>query len=127
MSGLAGAGGPSVSSDRNYVLVPESVNKRILRYWVQGPNEGTNEVFMTMTDFGINGSPNNIKRAVGDGEFWVALEKQAQGLRVNESAMVQQSVPLTHFFNMTVAVVQVMNDALYVGSSHTDFVGVYTN
>ncbi|KAF5774256.1 putative strictosidine synthase transcription factor WD40-like family [Helianthus annuus] len=122
MSGLAGAGGPAVSSDRKYVLVPDFVNKKIQRYWLQGPKRGTNEVFMT--NFG---SPKNIKRAVNDGEFWVAVEKQAQGLRINGSAMVLQTVPLTQFSDTTVGVVQEMNDALYVGSSQTDFVGVYTN
>ncbi|KAK1417842.1 hypothetical protein QVD17_26976 [Tagetes erecta] len=122
LSGLAGAGGPAVSSDRKYVLVPEYANNRIQRYWLQGPKHSTNEVFMT----GI-GSPKNIKRAANDGEFWVAIEKQAQGLRVNGSTMVLQTVPLTQFVNTGVAVVQEMNNAVYVGSSHTDFVGVYTN
>ncbi|KAI7725153.1 hypothetical protein M8C21_013899, partial [Ambrosia artemisiifolia] len=122
MSGLAGAGGPSVSSDRKYVLVPDYVNKKILRYWLQGPKHGTNEVFMT--NFG---SPNNIKRAVNDGEFWIAVEKQGQGLRVNGSAAVLQTVPFTQFLDTNVAVVQVFNDALYIGSSQTDFVGVYMN
>ncbi|KAL8209924.1 hypothetical protein R6Q57_006656 [Mikania cordata] len=83
LNGLAGGGGPAVSSDRKYVLVPEYVTKKIQRYWVQGPNKGTSEVFMTTI-----GSPNNIKRAANDGEFCVAVEKQAQGLRVNGSAMV---------------------------------------
>ncbi|XP_076894896.1 protein STRICTOSIDINE SYNTHASE-LIKE 12-like [Bidens hawaiensis] len=122
MSGLAGGGGPSVSSDRKYVLVPDYVNKKIQRYWLQGPKHGTNEVFLA--NFG---SPKNIKRAANNGEFWVALEKPCQGLRVNGSAMVLQIVPLTQFLETTVAVVQETNDALYVGSSHTDFVGVYTN
>ncbi|KAK1417839.1 hypothetical protein QVD17_26973 [Tagetes erecta] len=72
INGLAGGGGPAVSSDRKYVLVPEYVNKRIQRYWLQGPKHGTNEVFMT--DFG---SPMNIKRAVNDGEFWVAVANPA--------------------------------------------------
>ncbi|KAD6453792.1 hypothetical protein E3N88_08498 [Mikania micrantha] len=122
LNGLAGGGGPAVSSDRKYVLVPEYVTKKIQRYWVQGPNKGTNEVFMTTI-----GSPNNIKRAANDGEFWVAVEKQAQGLRVNGSAMVLQTVPLTQFLDINVAVVQEMNGSLFVGSNDTDFVGVYTN
>ncbi|KAI3828541.1 hypothetical protein L1987_02642 [Smallanthus sonchifolius] len=85
MSGLAGGGGPA------------------------GPKKGTNEVFMT--EFG---SPKNIKRAANDGEFWVAVEnsKQAQGLRVNGSAMVLQTVPLAQFMDTTVAAVQEMNGAL---------------
>ncbi|XP_076936920.1 protein STRICTOSIDINE SYNTHASE-LIKE 12-like [Bidens hawaiensis] len=122
MSGLSGGGGPSVSSDRKYVLVPDYMNKKIHRYWLQRPKHESNEVFMA--NFG---SPKNIKRASSDGEFWVAAEKPSQGLRVNGTAMVLQTVPLTQFFDTTVAVVQETNDALYVGSSHTDFVGVYMN
>ncbi|KAK9065615.1 hypothetical protein SSX86_015016 [Deinandra increscens subsp. villosa] len=122
LSGLAGVGGPTVSSDRKYVLVPEYVTKKIQRYWLQGPTKDTNDIFMT-----VFGSPNNVKRAVNDGEFWVAVENQGQGLRVNGSAMILQTVPLTEFFDASVDVVQETNDALYVGSSHTDFVGVYTN
>ncbi|XP_042758172.1 protein STRICTOSIDINE SYNTHASE-LIKE 11 [Lactuca sativa] len=131
LSGLSGAGGPSVSSDRKYVLVPEYVNNKIQRHWLQGPNKDTNEVFLTDCR-----SPKNIKRAANDGEFWVAVEKQVQlspmlsepqGIRVNGSATVLQTVPLPHFFNMALDVVQESNDALYVGSSDTGFVGVYTN
>ncbi|KAK1417840.1 hypothetical protein QVD17_26974 [Tagetes erecta] len=122
INGLAGGGGPAVSSDRKYVLVPEYVNKRIQRYWLQGPKHGTNEIFMTNI-----GSPINVKRAVNDGEFWVAVANPAQGLRVNESAMVLQTVPLTESVDTTVTVVQETNGAVYVGSSHTDFIAVYTN
>ncbi|XP_071727392.1 protein STRICTOSIDINE SYNTHASE-LIKE 12-like [Rutidosis leptorrhynchoides] len=128
LSGLSGVGGPTVSSDRKYVLVPESVNQKIQRYWLQGPKRDTNEVFLT--NFG---SPKNIKRATNDGEFWVAVEKQvqmiteSQGLRVNGSATVLQTVPLTQFLNMNIAVVQEENGAIYVGSSVTNFVGVYAN
>ncbi|KAJ9537331.1 hypothetical protein OSB04_030064 [Centaurea solstitialis] len=123
-SGLSGGGGPAVSSDRNYVLVPDYLKKQVQRHWVQGPKRNTNEVFMV--DCGI---PKNIKRAANGGEFWVAVEKmnEAQGLRVNGSAMVLQTVVLSNLLNMSVAVVQEMNNALYVGSSGTDFVGVYTN
>lgn len=131
LTGLSGVGGPSVSSDRKYVLVPQYMNNQIQRHWLQGPKKDTNEVFLTDC-----GSPKNIKRAANDGEFWVAVEKQVQqspvlsephGLRVNGSATVLQTVPLPQFLNMAHNVVQESNDALYVGSSHSDFVGVYTN
>ncbi|MFS7928453.1 putative strictosidine synthase [Helianthus anomalus] len=36
ISGLAGTGGPAVSSDRKYILVPDYVNKKIQRYWQKG-------------------------------------------------------------------------------------------
>jgi sugar lactone lactonase YvrE len=124
LSSLTGAGGPAVSSDRKYVLVPEYASKKIQRYWLQGPKHNTNEVFLTDC-----GSPKSIKRAINDGEFWVAVENQGQpqGLRVNASSIVLETVPLTQFMNMSPAVVQEGGNALYVGSSGTDFVGVYTN
>lgn len=131
LNGLSGGGGPAVSSDRKYVLVPEYLNQRILRYWLQGPKANTNEVFLADC-----GSPRNIKRAATNGEFWVAVEKQVQqprvssqpqGLRVDGSATVLDTEPLTQFLDMNVAVVQETFNALYVGSSHTDFVGVYTS
>ncbi|KAI3505607.1 hypothetical protein L1887_27740 [Cichorium endivia] len=124
LSGLSGGGGPAVSSDRKYVLVPEYMKNKIQRHWLQGPKKDTNEVFLTDC-----GSPKNIKRAANDGEFWVAVEKQMlpvwsepQGLRVNGSTTVLQTVPLPQFLHMAVDVVQENNEALYVGSGDTDFV-----
>ncbi|KAI3690356.1 hypothetical protein L2E82_48366 [Cichorium intybus] len=126
LSGLSGGGGPAVSSDRKFVLVPEYVKNKIQRHWLQGPKKDTNEVFLSDC-----GSPKNIKRAANDGEFWVAVEKQMlpvssepQGLRVNGSATVLQTVPLPQFLHMAVDVVQENNEALYVGSGDTDFIGV---
>ncbi|XP_071740758.1 protein STRICTOSIDINE SYNTHASE-LIKE 11-like [Rutidosis leptorrhynchoides] len=131
LSGLSGVGGPAVSSDRKYVLVPEYANQKIRRYWLQGPEMNTDEVFLTDC-----WSPKNIKRAEIDGEFWVAVEKQVQqspessqpeGIKVNGSAAVLHTEPFTQLLDMNVAVVQESTNALYVGSSNTDFVGVYTN
>ncbi|GJX50990.1 strictosidine synthase-like 12-like protein [Tanacetum coccineum] len=62
------------------------------------------------------------RKAANDGEFWVAAENPAQGLRVNGSATVLQTVPLTQYSGMAVSVVQEINGALYVSSSDTDFV-----
>ncbi|GKA63713.1 strictosidine synthase-like 12-like protein [Tanacetum coccineum] len=117
-------GGPTVGIDQHHVLVPEYLNNSIKRYWLQGLKIGTNEAFLTNC-----GSVKNIKRAVNAGEYWVAtmLLSEAQALRVNESAKVLQTVSLTQFMNVTVTVVQENNNALYVGSSHTNFVGNYTN
>ena len=50
-----------------------------------------------------------------------------QGIRVNESATVLETVSFTQFGNMTITVAQEKNNALYVGSSHAGFVGNYTN
>ncbi|GJX50992.1 six-bladed beta-propeller, TolB-like protein [Tanacetum coccineum] len=42
------------------------------------------------------------RKAANDGEFWVAAENPAQGLRVNGSATVLQTVPLTQYSGMAV-------------------------
>nr|GEX12087.1 protein strictosidine synthase-like 12-like [Tanacetum cinerariifolium] len=75
------------------------------------------------------GDVKNIKRVATDGEYWVAtsvLDSQ-QGIRANESAIVLETVSFAQFGNMTITVVQEKNNSLYVGSSHTEFVGNYTN
>ncbi|GJY39929.1 six-bladed beta-propeller, TolB-like protein, partial [Tanacetum coccineum] len=119
LSGLSGVGGPTANIHRDCVLVPESVNKTIIRYWLEGPKVGTTEVFLTDC-----GDVKNIKRAAIDGEYWVAtsvLDVQ-KGIRVNESGTMLETVSFTEFGNMTITVVQEKNNALYVGSSHAEFV-----
>nr|GEW59914.1 six-bladed beta-propeller, TolB-like protein [Tanacetum cinerariifolium] len=43
LSGLSGVGGPTANIHRDCILVPESVNKTIIRYWLEGPKVGTTE------------------------------------------------------------------------------------
>jgi hypothetical protein len=49
------------------VQVAGSVENRIHRYWLQGPNQGTHEVFAVLP-----GVPDGIALAP-DGGFWVAM------------------------------------------------------
>ncbi|PHT43654.1 Protein STRICTOSIDINE SYNTHASE-LIKE 10 [Capsicum baccatum] len=67
LRGLALANGVSLSKDLSFVLVAETANFRILRYWLKGPLAGTHDIFAELPGF-----PDNI-RINSRGEFWVAL------------------------------------------------------
>eukprot|EP00252_Welwitschia_mirabilis_P021752 TRINITY_DN5674_c1_g1_i3.p1 TRINITY_DN5674_c1_g1~~TRINITY_DN5674_c1_g1_i3.p1 ORF type:complete len:397 (-),score=32.56 TRINITY_DN5674_c1_g1_i3:158-1348(-) len=67
LRGLRFANGVAVSKDFSFLLVAETTNCRILRYWLKGPQTGSSEVFAL-----LDGFPDNVRRnSVGD--FWVAL------------------------------------------------------
>ncbi|KAI3667269.1 hypothetical protein L6452_42319 [Arctium lappa] len=59
--------GVALSQDGNFLLVAETTNCRILRYWLKTTKVGTLEVFADLPGF-----PDNIKRNQ-NGEFWVAM------------------------------------------------------
>ncbi|KVI03460.1 protein STRICTOSIDINE SYNTHASE-LIKE 10-like [Cynara cardunculus var. scolymus] len=59
--------GVALSQDGNFLLVAETTNCRILRYWLKTAKAGTLEVFADLPGF-----PDNIKRNQ-NGEFWVAM------------------------------------------------------
>ncbi|KAJ9560152.1 hypothetical protein OSB04_005312 [Centaurea solstitialis] len=132
LSGLSGGGGPAVSADSTFVLVPELNGMRILKYWLVGARANTAQLLLN-----IDGNPNKIKRAERLGEFWVAVSIgqnprrpliTPQGLRINSNGVVLQTVPFDkEFFNTTISLVQEQNRKLYVGSRFTDFIGVYSN
>jgi sugar lactone lactonase YvrE len=68
MSGLHFANGVAVGPDDLYVLVNETAEYRILRYWLKGEKAGTQDVFID----NLPGFPDNI--TYNDrGTFWVAL------------------------------------------------------
>ncbi len=68
ISGLSFANGVAVSPDQSYVLVNETGNYRVLRYWLSGPRQGTWEPLIES----LPAFPDNI--SVGyEGRFWVAL------------------------------------------------------
>ena len=65
---LAFANGVALSKNKSFVLVTETTNFRILRYWLKGPLVGTHDVFVELPGF-----PDNI-RINPKGDFWVALQ-----------------------------------------------------
>jgi len=62
------ANGVALASDESFVLVNETGNYRIHRYWLKGPKAGTSDIFIE----NLPGFPDNIS-ANGKGTFWLAL------------------------------------------------------
>ena len=62
------ANGVALSPDQRFVLVAETGNYRILRYWLEGEKKGQSE---TLID-NLPGFPDNLS-AGRDGRFWLAL------------------------------------------------------
>ncbi len=68
ITGLNFANGVAVSPDQSYVLVNETGNYRVLRYWITGPRKGAWEPLIES----LPAFPDNISAGF-DGRFWVAL------------------------------------------------------
>jgi len=68
MSGIHFANGVAVGPDDSYVLVNETGEYRILRYWLKGEHKGTHDVFLD----NLPGFPDNISFN-GIDRFWVAI------------------------------------------------------
>ncbi|MCB2185330.1 MAG: SMP-30/gluconolactonase/LRE family protein [Deltaproteobacteria bacterium] len=68
LEGLYFANGVALSQNEDYVLVNETYAYRIRRYWLKGPREGQNDVFLD----NLPGFPDNIS-ANRQGRFWLAL------------------------------------------------------
>ncbi|XP_015081110.1 protein STRICTOSIDINE SYNTHASE-LIKE 10-like isoform X2 [Solanum pennellii] len=103
--GLAFANGVSLSKDRSFVLVAETSNFRILRYWLKGPLEGTHDTFAELPGF-----PDNI-RMNSKGEFWVAIQAIRSQSSFSNSEMRNELLKLRF-------IAQKFNDLLSVGLLH---------
>lgn len=68
MKGLHFANGITLGPDENYLLVNETTEYRVLRYWLKGEKAGTQEVFID----NLPGFPDNISFN-GENRFWLAL------------------------------------------------------
>ncbi|KAL5720052.1 hypothetical protein ACHQM5_012759 [Ranunculus cassubicifolius] len=69
-TGIPFANGVALSKDRSFLLVAATTTSKIQRYWLQGPNAGSWDVFAK-----LQGHPDNIRRN-SKGEFWVALHSK---------------------------------------------------
>lgn len=67
-SGLHVANGVTLGPDEAYVLVSETLQYRVMRYWLKGPKAGQFEPFID----NLPGFPDNISYNGKDG-FWLAL------------------------------------------------------
>lgn len=68
MDDLAFANGIAVSPDGSFVLVNETFEYRVNKYWLTGPNAGSSEVLIE----NLPGFPDGISRGE-DGIFWLAM------------------------------------------------------
>lgn len=68
LDGLNFANGVAVSPDQTYVLINETGNYRVLRYWIKGPRKGKVEPLIEA----LPSFPDNISTGL-NGLFWVAL------------------------------------------------------
>lgn len=68
LDGLSFANGVAVSPDQSFVLVNETGEYRVLRYWLEGPRAGEWEPLVDE----LPGFPDNAAAGL-DGRFWIAL------------------------------------------------------
>nr|GEV11323.1 zinc finger, CCHC-type [Tanacetum cinerariifolium] len=89
-----------------------------------------NKILKASTSYRLNLTRLNWKapeirsRAATHREYWVATSvlDVLQGIKVNESAIVVETISFTQFRNMTITAAQEKNNALYVGLGHAEFV-----
>jgi len=62
------ANGVAISEDNRFLVIAETSNYRVLRYWLSGPQQGTSEVILD----NLPGFPDNIKTG-HNGRFWLGL------------------------------------------------------
>ncbi|XP_061367585.1 protein STRICTOSIDINE SYNTHASE-LIKE 2-like [Gastrolobium bilobum] len=74
LNNLSFANGVALSKDGDYILIVETTNCRVLRYWLETPKAGTLEVFADLPGF-----PDNIKRSPRGG-FWVGIYSRREKL-----------------------------------------------
>jgi sugar lactone lactonase YvrE len=75
LSGLQFANGVAVGPNADYVLVAESGEYRVQRYWLNGPKAGGSDVFID----NLPGFPDNISFN-GRDRFWLAIAAQRHSL-----------------------------------------------
>lgn len=68
MRGLSFANGVAVDQAGQFILVVETGEYRVWKFWLQGPKAGTQEIIIS----DLPGFPDNIHRG-DDGRFWVGL------------------------------------------------------
>ncbi|XP_027173873.1 protein STRICTOSIDINE SYNTHASE-LIKE 10-like isoform X1 [Coffea eugenioides] len=74
LDGLMFPNGVALSKNGDFLLVAETTNCRILKYWLEASKAGKVEPFAELPGF-----PDNIKRNQ-KGEFWVAIHSRREGV-----------------------------------------------
>ncbi|KAL3512329.1 hypothetical protein ACH5RR_025046 [Cinchona calisaya] len=132
LDGLPVPVGPANSHDGTFLLYSENINKRIIKYRLQGLKAHTSEALLNLP---IN--PLKIKRAPIFGEFWVAANIIVQqprsitpfGFKFDSLGLVLIIKALQGQYNNTqVNVLQEYNvngGTLFVGSREASYVGIF--
>ncbi|KAL1805302.1 hypothetical protein ACET3Z_028370 [Daucus carota] len=84
LDGLAFPNGVQFSRDHSFLLYTETTNCRLMKYWLEGPKNGTSEIMANLPGF-----PDNV-RINEKGEFWVAIDccrTRAQEVLINNPWM----------------------------------------
>lgn len=74
LDGLWFANGVAVADDDSFVLVCDSLRRRVIRVWLKEELLGKSEIFIE----NLPGVPDGISRA-SDGNFWIALVNEPNG------------------------------------------------
>jgi len=69
------ANGLAISDDNRYLVIAETSNYRILKYWLTGPRQGETEILLD----NLPGFPDNLKTGKA-GRFWVGFVAPRNGL-----------------------------------------------
>jgi sugar lactone lactonase YvrE len=104
------ANGVAVSPDQTFVLVVESWEYRIQRYWLEGPKKGESEIFID----NVPGFPDNIT-SNGKDLFWLAI---IQGPETRRSLDVLLPKPFFRKLMMRVPLIKPpvpLRDSLILG------------
>jgi sugar lactone lactonase YvrE len=75
LTGINFANGVAVSHDQQFVLLSETTNYRIIRYWIAGEKKGTYDYILEA----LPGFPDNITTGM-NGLFWIALVSPRVGM-----------------------------------------------
>lgn len=89
MDGLAYANGIAISEAGDFLLVVEMNEYRVLRYWLEGPQRGTSEVFID----NLPGFGDNLKTGL-NGRFWLGLAAPRNAIvdRLAEKPLLRKAV-----------------------------------
>jgi len=89
MTGLNFANGVALSEDGSFLLVAETSNYRILKYWLSGAKQGSTEVVIG----NLPGFPDNIKNGL-QGRFWIGFTAPRNALldRLSDKPFIRKAI-----------------------------------
>ena len=116
---LGFANGVAICPDQSYVLVAETWNHRIIRYWLSGKNKGKHDIFIEKVD----GFPDNVT-ANSDGTYWLALANDSMLKLDKDGKIINKIVIGKNYPNVTSGLE--FKDKLYIGIIKAKGIGIIT-